>query len=467
MKPFLKRVARVTRSLSKSEYGVSDHIANAVNYLLDSYFEKSIELGQTPNPDDKLLSSFVGVGEKDCFVYSGSLPRIQGDRVACALDHLIQSGTWTVCNDSFDLTNTRFQRFLNGDFSVSAGVSSTLPKLGTYLLKRDGSAPLVVNFDIACENWDCVFTLLCHKDHAKLANMFMDELKLSMAANDIYFQQCLSFEGGSLKFHSVTPTNWDQVILPDSIKSKILSNSVDVLKNADDLVDIGLCPSRNTLLISPPGMAKSTLFRAISCQLEGFATRIWCTGKSITSPYDVTCLFQTARELGPCVIFIEDMDLFGGDRDESVDSVVLNEFLSCLDGQVENSGVVILASTNDFRSMDEALINRPGRFDVKIEIPLPTKEERHQLMQTFLNRYKTVADASVTPDIWSNMLDMTDGMTGAYIHELVKSIVMSCLSDPSRQSRREFCVFNSGHLSHCVDQVLENWKLGKLAKQHH
>lgn len=461
MKSTLRRIANVV--LSKSEYGVSDTVASVVNYAIDSFFAKSAK----SDPTDKISLEFLGCRWAETYQHEVKFPLIFKDKIANGLNLLITQGSWVNCTNSIDTNDTAFNRISHYTAHTGPSDEPVLAQAGTYFLTTPDGAPLVVQFDFGVYNFICQFQVFCNKKFSKLSEMFMQDFMMFMQANDIYHRQCLTFKDGSLSFNEITPTSVDSVVLDESIKKKILENSVGVVNSADRLIDLGLCPSRNTLLISPPGMAKSTLFRAISCELEGKATRIWCTGKSIQSPESVNSLFQAARELSPCVVFIEDMDLFGGDRSQSHDSVILNEFLSCLDGQTENTGVVILASTNDLRSMDEALVNRPGRFDLKIEIPVPTKTERDTLLRMFLDKYHTVGDISITRDLWDSVLDMTEGMTGAYIHELAKSIVMSCYNSQNHSQYSGICVFSSTHLSECVEQILESWKLGQTAKKHH
>jgi len=228
-----------------------------------------------------------------------------------------------------------------------------------------------------------------------------------------------------------------------------------------------MCPNRNTILISQPGMAKTTIFRAISGEIHGQATVIWCTGKSINYSEHVTSLFQAARSLAPCIVFIEDMDLFGGNRDSLAghDSRVLNEFLACLDGAQENSGVVVIASTNDIASMDEALVNRPGRFDVKIEIPLPDLEDRGLMLFKFLKKMHAKQDNTVSKETIQTVLELTEGLTGAYIKELAKCTVIKAVA---KNHVTDGCVvFSADDMIFAAKQVVENYSIGQRAVSHH
>jgi SpoVK/Ycf46/Vps4 family AAA+-type ATPase len=277
---------------------------------------------------------------------------------------------------------------------------------------------------------------------------------------------CLDYNRGVLGFHQITDTSWNDVILKDNVKNQILDNSINFINNMDEISLSGMIPNRNSILISPPGMAKTTIFRATSNQLNNRCTRVWCTGKSIVYPEHVTALFDAARNLAPCVLFIEDMDLFGGERTMLArDSAVLNEFLAQLDGTQSNSGVIILASTNDMLSMDEALINRPGRFNAKIEIPYPDEEDRSKMLLAFLKDFNASPDPIVTKAAWNNIIELTDGFTGDYIKEVAKTIVIRATAQGRNNNGK--ITFITDDLNIAGEQVLKNFQIGKRARRHH
>jgi len=473
----MKSLARLAADLVPTS--VSEGVSSTVNYFIDAWWARIDARNAAHEPDVRLprdieqhaINTFLGCSGTDQFTLNRSYPQIFIARVAYAMECLIQEGTPFSTVDflaTYEFANyvegSDLFRCYNTTVEVAPKQELSLPNYKSYFLGC-GGVPLIVRMDLCVNSMACNFTAITSAENKAVAEKFMAELSASMVSNDIYYRQCLSFESGSLSFHDITSTSFSQVVMKANLKEKIIQNTIGVLESADQLMQLGVCPSRNTLLVSPPGMAKSTVFRSLSTMLQGKATRIWCTGKSIRYPEHVTALFQAARELGPCMVFIEDMDLFGGDRSSSHDSVVLNEFLSCLDGQVENAGVVILASTNDFLSMDEALTNRPGRFDMKIEIPMPDKEDRHALLQSFFARYHAQPDTAVTPEIWDSVLEMSDGFTGAYMQELAKSCVL--MATRQNGSQDGVCTFTSSQLMASVESVLENWRMGQKAKKHH
>ncbi len=176
-------------------------------------------------------------------------------------------------------------------------------------------------------------------------------------------------------------------------------------------------------------------------------------------------MFEAARSLAPCIIFIEDMDLFGGDRSMvGRDNSLLNEFLAQLDGAQANSGVVIMASTNDIESMDEALINRPGRFGVKVEIPFPDDADRRLMLRKFLAALNVVPDQSVTADTVKSVIDMCDGFTGDYVKSVVEAAVIRAVA--AGRSDGGKVTVSSDDLIAAVEQALQNYRIGQKSRKH-
>jgi len=488
-----KRISSYLPNLSP-EGVVGQSVVESVNYLLNSYFFKiderqkrldeqyrSMPRRNVPeNLEAHIRKIWLGCDLSKCETLASSYPHWAIARNAWAFEKLFAGDLPQYNRVPFldhyefgDLLSDNYNWSVNSSIlSIGLGVSATIPVFGTYFVECPSSgAHLLVSFDMGYNSFGCALTVVSAPENKKDAEVFLSAMESSLVANDVYFKKTLSYDCGKLDFIKLIPTSWDQIVLKDDIKNCVIDNSINVLKHMDDLSSLGMCPNRNGILISPPGMAKTTIFRAISNDLLGQATTIWCTGKSIDSPEDVSQLFEAARGLAPCVIFIEDMDLFGRERNSEFNGSnprVLNEFLACLDGASENRGVVVLASTNDISSMDEALIDRPGRFDVKIEIPFPDFEDRSKMLVRFLREYNVKFDSSITKDTWKNIIDATDGLTGAYLKDLAKSALLSAVSSGrcTVDDISKVCIVCSDDILNAVNQIMKNFHIGKRAKKH-
>lgn len=481
---FIKKAAVRLSQLSTTDYRVSDAISGPVNYLLDSYFSKVDERNaqQPPrewipgDPDGHIKSLWLDCPLSKAITLSRNYPRFAKALNAWAFYHLF-NGPLAQYDIVPFLDDYKFKEALQSSFywrvqseqlQISPEQTVTLATFGQFFVSNKMTGKkLFVHLDLGVESMIPNIKVMVNPADKETVESFFADMDASLKANDIYFRKCTTFIQGRLDFSEVVHNTWDDVILKDSYKEQIRNNTLDILNNSETLQSIGMTPNRNVILISPPGMAKTTIFRAISSEVEGQISRIWCTGKSIQDAEDVTTLFEAARSLAPCLVFIEDMDLFGGDRSGLVghgSSRVLNEFLSCLDGCHDNSGVVILASTNDIASMDEALVNRPGRFDEKIEIPLPDAEDRSLMLATFFKKFTSMPDESVTNETWKNIVEMTDRLTGAYLKDLAKSTVVRAVA-----GGRVFdgiVQFSADDVIGAADKIMKNWQIGQKSKKH-
>lgn len=472
----MKKIAAYLQALPLQDYAVPAPAAAAVNYLLDSYFKKIEELSsrrpidESPaDPKNHVKEIWLGCEIHKAISLNRVYPLFAKAKNAWAFAKMFEGDAYAIIPflDQYEwksLVKGSYEyRVQQESLQISPDSTATLPIYGTFFVTSRIGTRFIVHIDLGYESNSCNVSVMAAPDKKADAEKFLIDLDMSIEENDIYFGKCLSFLRGSLGFTKVRATSWDEIVLKNDIVQEIRDNSIGVIGNMDKLSSLGMIPSRNMILISPPGMAKTTIFRAVSDEMQ--VTRIWCTGKSVQDASDVTSLFEAARSLAPCIMFIEDMDLFGRDRGSlsGYESHVLNEFLACLDGMHQNSGIIIMASTNDIRSMDEALVDRPGRFDVKIEIPYPDAVDRSKMLASFLLRVSARPDETVTKDTMKTVVDLTDGLTGAYIKELANATVIRAVA------RGNFVeggvLFSSADLNAAAEQVVRNYKIGKAARK--
>lgn len=179
----------------------------------------------------------------------------------------------------------------------------------------------------------------------------------------------------------------DDVAGYESTKKEIVE-IVEYLREPEKFHKTGARPPKGILLYGPPGNGKTLIAKAIAGEAE--ANFLEQVASSFVQLYvgagalAVTQLFEEARKIKPCVIFIDEIDALGGSRsgmnssDERLQAV--NALLAEMDGFADNDGIVVIAATNRLEQMDEALI-RPGRFDRKVEVPLPNKNDRLEILK--------------------------------------------------------------------------------------
>lgn len=186
---------------------------------------------------------------------------------------------------------------------------------------------------------------------------------------------------------------------------------------------VGIKPPRGILLYGPPGTGKTLLARAVARRTR--ATFIKLSGPELVHKYLgegarlVREIFQMAREKAPSILFIDEIDAVGGrrtlgstDGSEEVNRTMM-QLLAELDGFEDRGEVKVIAATNRIDMLDPALL-RPGRFDKKIEIPLPDREGRRSIFA--IHTHNMPMDQDVDLD---ELATITEGATGADISAIV------------------------------------------------
>ena len=184
-------------------------------------------------------------------------------------------------------------------------------------------------------------------------------------------------------------TTFDDVAGYGPVKQEI-AEVVDFLKNPGKFKEIGARIPKGVLLVGPPGTGKTLIARAVAG--EAGVPFVSVTGSDFMEMFvgvgaaRVRDLFQTARKQAPAIIFVDEIDSIGrkrgaglgGGHDEREQT--LNQMLAEMDGFEATEGIVMMAATNRPDVLDPALL-RPGRFDRQIMVPLPTQDERRDILQ--------------------------------------------------------------------------------------
>ncbi len=190
---------------------------------------------------------------------------------------------------------------------------------------------------------------------------------------------------------------------------------------------LGIEPPKGVLLHGPPGTGKTLLAKAVANETQ--AHFITVAAPQIMSKFvgeaeeRVRQIFKEAEENAPSIIFIDEIDAIAPKREEVVGEVerrVVAQLLSLMDGMEARGNVIVIAATNRVNSLDEAL-RRPGRFDREIEIGVPDKEGRKEILQIH-TRGMPLKDVDL--DAFASI---THGFVGADLTALAKESAMKAL----------------------------------------
>ena len=193
---------------------------------------------------------------------------------------------------------------------------------------------------------------------------------------------------------------------------------------------IGIDPPKGVLLQGPPGTGKTLLARAVAYETD--AHFISVSGPEIMSKFfgqseeNLRNIFEEAKEKAPSIIFFDELDSIAPKREEGknqVESRVVAQLLSLMDGIEERGEIIVIGATNQINNVDIAL-RRPGRFDREIEISVPNKEGRYEILLIHTR------GMPLNKDIDLNFIaERTYGFVGTDIESLVKEAAMLAIRD--------------------------------------
>ena len=225
---------------------------------------------------------------------------------------------------------------------------------------------------------------------------------------------------------------WEDIGGLKEVKEELTEAIEWPLKHADLFSQADVKPPKGLLLYGPPGTGKTMIAKAVATTSE--ANFISIKGPELLSKWvgesekAVREIFRKARQAAPCVIFFDELDAVAPRRGRSEGDAhtterVISQTLTEMDGLEDLTGVVIIGATNRPDIIDEALL-RPGRFDRILEVPVPDKEARKEILKIHTN--KKPLDSTVNLD---RLVELTDGYTGADIAAIVNAAAMSAIKE--------------------------------------
>ncbi len=191
---------------------------------------------------------------------------------------------------------------------------------------------------------------------------------------------------------------------------------------------LGIEPPKGVLLYGSPGTGKTLLAKAVANESDAHFIDI--SGPELVSKFvgeseeKLREIFNEAKEKAPTIIFMDEIDAIAPKREEATNEVerrMVSQLLTLMDGMTSRGQVIVIGATNRQNAIDPAL-RRPGRFDREIEIGVPDRNARKEILQIHTRNMPLAKDVNL-----DELADTTHGYTGADLSALVREAAMVAL----------------------------------------
>ncbi len=228
-----------------------------------------------------------------------------------------------------------------------------------------------------------------------------------------------------------------QLVLSPAIRQRVEADIVGFFGEsvASLYRTLGVPYRRGVLLYGPPGNGKTSLIRHVGCMLPKVPVLV-CRPCSTFDSDDLQVIVDRWVQQAPAILVIEDLDWL-------LSLVNVSRFLNMIDGVESRTtgGLLLIATTNHPGELDPAINNRPGRFDVAIEMPCPDATTRLEYLRARLS--------SVDSETLRQTADLTDGLSFSHLQEIVK--LSGLLAIHAGNDRR-----SDNHVLSAARQVVES-----------
>ena len=208
-------------------------------------------------------------------------------------------------------------------------------------------------------------------------------------------------------------TDWDDVILDDKMKKTLTGTVLRFFDSESQYREFHVPWKRGLIFHGPPGNGKTISLKALMHSLfqrEDPRRVVPLYVKSIDYYWQLSEIFEIARQQAPCMLILEDIDTL---IKENLRSYFFNE----LDGLENNNGIMIVATTNHLQALDPGLSKRPSRFDRKYNFPLPSNGERTMYCELWRQKLKANKSFVFPKELCQKIAEITWEFSFAYMKE--------------------------------------------------
>ncbi|EGN99556.1 hypothetical protein SERLA73DRAFT_52154 [Serpula lacrymans var. lacrymans S7.3] len=247
--------------------------------------------------------------------------------------------------------------------------------------------------------------------------------------DEIWVFQNGGWEKNAPLYQSIQLSNWENIVLENSFREGLRRDTKTFFANKEIYDSLDIAWKRGILLLGPPGNGKTETIKALLSESQQTTLYV----KSFTAGFvrpenSIRAIFGHARRHSPCILVLEDLDTM-------ITPQVRSYFLNEMDGLALNNGILTIATTNHPEDIDDAIINRPSRFDVKYTFDLPNATLRRDFALKWLSKIRARQESGVAKDsiltndeeVARKVSEKTEGWSFAFLKELYVSDISLCV----------------------------------------
>lgn len=259
---------------------------------------------------------------------------------------------------------------------------------------------------------------------AREIDALLGAIESAVAAGSTYRGKILSLEGnesysgtvaGALTVHDRVQVAEGDLVLSAPVRDAIDRHVFGFTTQRKALIALGQSGRKGVLLYGPPGTGKTHTIRYLAQRLTDHTTFL-VTAEQIGL---IATYFRLARLFAPSMVVIEDADLIARQREQigsACEEVMLNRLLNEMDGLRPDAEILVVMTTNRPEALEAALLQRPGRIDHAIEIPVPDAPCRERLFRLYGSAL-AMEEAQL-----ARLVERTEGVTASFIKELARRL---------------------------------------------
>jgi SpoVK/Ycf46/Vps4 family AAA+-type ATPase len=290
--------------------------------------------------------------------------------------------------------------------------------------------------------------LLVHPDdsYEKMAVVFDTFIEIEKEVN--HSSRCINVYGSDdgIELSEASHSTWADVFLSESVEKAVKNDIEFFLENESVFREVGIPYKRGYLLCGPPGCGKTSIIRVLATSMP-FASYMFDFSNPDFGNSDLTEAFKWATKNTPAIFILEDIDRIYNPDGPKQTSITLDHLLNCLDGIAVNDGLVVVATANNPKNLDPAILSRPGRFDKVVEIGLPDHTLRYRYLKHLFRTTKVTAE-----DI-TFMTDETESLSMAFLKEVF--VVSASRAVMAKE------ILNRSHIEQALDEILKQYSISR------